>query len=232
MRTSKSNIQPRLEDEREHSSDISESGDEKRNDSEDGDGFTTAAENSPDVSTQATPSIIPDSRKRVASKSGTMSSTTGRAKWTKKKKEEKSELDAAQISFFNTVEKALNEKDDDSKQIDAANEIFGKFVACELKQLSAKYQRIAKHQIENILFEMQMNSERMGEDQRQNPVQISTFLPRQQLQPQSYTSLLSSMSQTPFQQDILAAMSVPQYHRKERDGENSSMNSNVNEVSF
>ena len=40
------------------------------------------------------------------------------------------------------------------------NDIFGKFIACELKQLGLREQRIAKHKMEGILFRIQMQSER------------------------------------------------------------------------
>ena len=40
-----------------------------------------------------------------------------------------------------------------------SNDLFGKFIASELKELPARAQRLAKHEIENILFKIQMQSE-------------------------------------------------------------------------
>lgn len=94
-----------------------------------------------------------------------ISETTGREKWHQKKERT---IDDAQLSFFKTVEKSLNQPSTDS--IDDPNDVFGRFIACELKQLSLREQRIAKHEMENVLFKIQMQSDCQSKQQNSQPI--------------------------------------------------------------
>ena len=60
-------------------------------------------------------------------------------------------IDDAQLSFFKTVEKSLNEASKEAiGAIDDQNEVFGRFITC------VREQRVAKHEMENVLFKIQM----------------------------------------------------------------------------
>ena len=80
------------------------------------------------------------------------SESTGREKW------KKNDIIEVQLSFFKMAEKSLSETSNVAPE--DPNDIFGKFIACELKQLGLREQRIAKHEMEGILFRIQMQSER------------------------------------------------------------------------
>ena len=89
------------------------------------------------------------------------SETTGREKWHQKK----NDVEDAQLSFFKMVEKTLSEPSNVPSE--DSNDVFGTFIACEIKQLNLRERRIAKHEMEGILFRIQMQSE----SQRQHNIQ-------------------------------------------------------------
>ena len=81
-----------------------------------------------------------------------MSQVTKKAKWMKKKPD----LDKEELRVLKSMQKAFEEaKEREKDEID----YFGMLVIEELRKLSPINQRIARHQIENLLFNLQMNQE-------------------------------------------------------------------------
>ena len=82
-------------------------------------------------------------------------------------------VEDAQIKFFTTLEKNFaNENESktsggkggkaDNKEMESSKEscnaIFGKYIVTKLDELPVRDQKMAKHQITNILYELQMKS--------------------------------------------------------------------------
>ncbi len=56
------------------------------------------------------------------------------------------------------MQKAFLQEEDKEKD---ENEIFGMLVTAELRKLSPRSQRVARHQIQNLLFNLQMNQDEL-----------------------------------------------------------------------
>lgn len=100
--------------------------------------------------------FTPPPSKTLKVKKRPRSATTNKEKW----HQERSSLEEAQIGFFKSAEQIFQsekEKTNNSsiKEIDEVNSHFGKFIACEIDQLPKKYQRIARHNMSSVLFEVQ-----------------------------------------------------------------------------
>ena len=81
-----------------------------------------------------------------------MSQVTKKAKWMKKKPD----LDKEELCVLKSMQKAFEErKERDKDEIDN----FDMLVIAELRRLSLINQQIARHQIENLQFNLQMNQE-------------------------------------------------------------------------
>ena len=68
-------------------------------------------------------------------------------------------MDDAQINFFKTAKKALSTPGVLTTEVESANTIFGKYVSAELDPLPTEHQRIARHEIGNLLFNIQTRTE-------------------------------------------------------------------------
>ena len=87
-----------------------------------------------------------------------ISEVTGRAKSQK----EKPDLDRMELQFLRKMEKVIatpKEKKDDC-------DIFGLLVAAEIKELNNYNRMIAKNQIQNTIFQLQMNQQQQHEQQQ------------------------------------------------------------------
>ena len=88
-----------------------------------------------------------------------LSETTGRQKWHQKAPT----IEEAQINFFKTAEKVMKTNEQPAEKVTSnkenvdndGNHHFAKFIAAELAQLPAKFQRIARHEITNTLYNVQ-----------------------------------------------------------------------------
>ena len=82
-----------------------------------------------------------------------VSKTTGKRKWTKQKEH----VNQAELDFLNAMKKAVVEPNQKGCKDDI--DLFGMLVAAEVKKLSHRNQLIAKNQIQNLLFNLQMGNE-------------------------------------------------------------------------
>eukprot|EP00794_Sanderia_malayensis_P006944 gene6944-7724_t len=83
-----------------------------------------------------------------------ISEVTKKQKWMKNKPD----LDKEELRVLKSMQKAFEEgTKDDSKKDDI--DLFGLLVSAELRKLNPREQRIAKHQIQNVLFNLQMQQD-------------------------------------------------------------------------
>eukprot|EP00794_Sanderia_malayensis_P006727 gene6727-7485_t len=82
-----------------------------------------------------------------------ISEVTGQQKWSKKKPD----LDKEELRVLKSMQKAFEGSQEEPKKDDI--DLFGMLVSAELRKLGEREQRIAKHQIQNVIFTMQMQAE-------------------------------------------------------------------------
>ena len=83
-----------------------------------------------------------------------MSETTGKEKWHQAK--ELDPVDEAQMAFFKQAGNALAGEKERTKD---SNDIFGEFIAAEIKLMPEMDQRMTRNEIQNVLFSAQMRSQ-------------------------------------------------------------------------
>eukprot|EP00794_Sanderia_malayensis_P020859 gene20859-22910_t len=82
-----------------------------------------------------------------------ISEVTGQQKWSKKKPD----LDKEELRVLKSMQKAFQGSQEEPKKGNI--NLFGMLVSTELRKLGEREQRIAKHQIQNVIFTMQMQAE-------------------------------------------------------------------------
>ena len=91
--------------------------------------------------------------KKITRKRNT-SEVTGNLKWNRKKVD----IDQAEVEFLSKIGQFVEESTKETEAPKDANELFGLTLAAELKTLSPRNQIIAKHQINNLMFNLQMDA--------------------------------------------------------------------------
>ena len=131
-----------------------------------------------------------------------VSETTGNLKW-----HQKDSFEEGQMNFIRTAEKAMEstEKEDPPKrESENNNRIFGMYVASEIQQLPDRYQKIARHHITNILFDVQTRIDQEQQFQAQSrPVQhrhFNQFRQEPHYETRSYPSRTMPFPQSPLRQ--------------------------------
>ena len=82
------------------------------------------------------------------------SEVTGNLKWNRKKVD----IDQAEVEFLSKVGQFVEESTKKKETPKDANDLFGLTLAAELKTLSPRNQIVAKHQINNLMFNLQMDT--------------------------------------------------------------------------
>ena len=72
----------------------------------------------------------------------------------------KADLQEQEIKFMKAMENAVNAGQE--KLVEDSIDLFGKLVASELRKMSEHEQCLAKNQIQNVIFNIQMNSVSQG----------------------------------------------------------------------
>ena len=97
-------------------------------------------------------SDAPSIRSTSSGKRKRNSSTTGNQKW--QKKAEVTDIVSEELNFMKAVGKLVS-KDVSIEEDDI--DLFGKLIASELRKMDNNEQCLAKHQINNVIFNIQMN---------------------------------------------------------------------------
>lgn len=85
-----------------------------------------------------------------------MSKATGHAKWEKRdRKNSKKDVDNVEIEMLKCMTKCLKQPTEKQKNED---ELFGSFIASQLKSMSPEQNAMAKYQINQICFQIKMSS--------------------------------------------------------------------------
>lgn len=97
---------------------------------------------------------IEETPKNMRKRSGDdISKVTGQEKWSKKKPD----LDKEELSVLKSLQKAFESPQEEPKKDDI--DLFGMLVSAELRKLGKREQRLAKHQIQNVIFTLQTQQE-------------------------------------------------------------------------
>lgn len=117
-----------------------------------------------------TPLTTKDSKRQKKNKTTSqyISDVTKRTKWHQKN----TTVEDAQINFFKSAQKAMecpspNPSPNPSPVVkqDSDNVIFGQYIASQLDQLPMRFQREARHEINNILYSVQNRAEYQTDQQ-------------------------------------------------------------------
>eukprot|EP00794_Sanderia_malayensis_P007640 gene7641-8481_t len=100
-------------------------------------------------------------KRKKLSMNSSISEVTERTKWQK----EKPDLDRIEMQFLNKMEKVIVSPEEKEKKDDC--DIFGMLVTAEIKKLNTHNRIIAKNQIQNMIFQLQMSQQQQEQNQSQ-----------------------------------------------------------------
>eukprot|EP00794_Sanderia_malayensis_P015532 gene15532-17117_t len=100
-------------------------------------------------------------KRKKPSMNSSISEVTGRTKWQK----EKPDLDRIELQFSKKMDKVIVSPEEKEKKED--RDIFGMLVAAEIMKLNTYNRVIAKYQIQNMIFQLQMTQQQQEQNQSQ-----------------------------------------------------------------
>lgn len=123
------------------------------------------------------------------------SKATGNIKWEKRdKKSAKKDVDNVEVEMLKCMTQCLKKPPEKQKDED---ELFGSFVASQLKGMSPEQNAMAKYQINQICFQIKMSNMGMPGLGYSSPQNMQGFPPRQNFAP----PLSPQMASQPFLQE-------------------------------